>query len=153
MKKLFIILAVLVSVSLFLGSVFAAQISKEMFISSLYGSVSVKKSGTQDFVAARKDMQLAINDEIRTGKDSYCDIAFDKELAIMVSMKENSDLIINKANIDSVTNKEETMLDLQKGSVMTKVKKLTTQGSQFKIKTPTSIVGVRGANFEVKVVE
>ncbi|MDD5044784.1 MAG: FecR family protein [Candidatus Omnitrophica bacterium] len=153
MKKFFLVLTVLTIVSMFLGVVFAAEMSREMFISTLYGSVMIKKSGAKDFVAAKKDMPLSISDEIKTGKDSYCEIAFDKELATMVSMKENSDLIINKASIDQATNKEDTLLDLQKGSVMTKVKKLTAQGSQFKIKTPTSIVGVRGTNFEVKVVE
>jgi len=152
-KKVFLFSALSLAILFSLSSVFAAEMDKGMFISDLYGSVMVKKSGAKDFVAAGKDMQLSVNDEIKTGKDSFCEIAFDKEMQTLVSMKENSHLIINKAVSDPLTNKEETFLDLESGSVMSKVKKLTAEGSQFKIKTPTSIVGVRGASFEVKVVE
>jgi len=153
LRKTLAVSLALLAVLIFTAAVITAETNKEMFISESYGSVMIKKSGTSEFVPVKKDMQLAINDAIKTGKNSYCEIAFDKEMETMVSIKENSLLVINKASIDSMSNKEETLLDLQSGSVMTKVKKLTTEASQFKIKTPTSIVGVRGTNFEIKVVE
>ncbi|MCM8780232.1 MAG: hypothetical protein NC914_03720, partial [Candidatus Omnitrophica bacterium] len=110
---------ILTAALIFISNIFAAEMNKEMFISDLYGSVSVKKAGTQAFMPAKKDMQLAVNDQIKTGKNSYCEIAFDKALDTVVSVKENSHLIINKASIDKVTGKEETLLDLGSGSVIT----------------------------------
>lgn len=148
LKKSFFILVVVLLVA---ASVGAKQPSRNLFISELYGSVSIRKAGTEEFVPAKKDVQVALNDEIRTGKDSYCEIAFDDKLLTVVAIKENSDLIISNIAMDPSTKKEETLLDLKKGSVLTRVDKLKTEDSKFQIKTPTAIVGVRGTDFQVNV--
>ncbi|MCM8770824.1 MAG: FecR domain-containing protein [Candidatus Omnitrophica bacterium] len=152
-KKILLVSTIGLGMLVFLGNIFAAEMSKDLFISELYGNVMIKKSGAKEFIPAKKNMPVSLGDEIKTGKNAYCEIAFDKELETLVSVKENSDLVISKIMMESKTKKEETLLDLKSGSVLTKVKKLTTEESKFQIKTPTSIVGVRGTNFEVKVVQ
>ncbi|MDD4957534.1 MAG: FecR domain-containing protein [Candidatus Omnitrophica bacterium] len=44
-----------------------------------------------------------------------------------------------------------TLLDLAVGEVLIRAKELQGEGSSFEVKTPTSIVAVRGTTFSVKV--
>ena len=44
-----------------------------------------------------------------------------------------------------------TLLDLAMGEVLIKAQKVHGENSKFEVKTPTSIVGVRGTTFNVKV--
>jgi len=46
---------------------------------------------------------------------------------------------------------ETTLLDLSLGEILIKAKKLHSEKSKFEVKTPTSIVGVRGTTFSVTV--
>ena len=52
---------------------------------------------------------------------------------------------------DSSSGMKKTLLDLSIGQVLIKAEKLDTPDSKFEVKTPTSVVGVRGTKFSVKV--
>jgi hypothetical protein len=46
---------------------------------------------------------------------------------------------------------QRTLLDLSIGEILIQVDKLQAEKSSFEVKTPTSMVGVRGTTFSVKV--
>ena len=54
-----------------------------------------------------------------------------------------------------IGNKEEgtqkTLLDLAIGKILIRAKKLHSEEEKFEVKTPTTIVGVRGTTFAVEV--
>lgn len=68
-----------------------------------------------------------------------------------VTVKENSQLML----ADMATNKDDgsqqTLLDLALGEILIKAKKIHTDKTSFEVKTPTSIVAVRGTTFSVTV--
>jgi hypothetical protein len=51
---------------------------------------------------------------------------------------------------DEATKIDNTLLDLEVGSVLVEAEKLV-GASRFEVKTPTSVVGIRGTKFEVNV--
>jgi hypothetical protein len=66
-------------------------------------------------------------------------------------MKENSQLQLTELKINKAEASETTLLDLALGAVLIKAEKLHSEKSRFEVKTPTSIVGVRGTTFSVAV--
>ena len=53
--------------------------------------------------------------------------------------------------VDPKADTSKTLLDLAMGEILIKAQKVHGEKSQFEVKTPTSIVGVRGTTFNVKV--
>jgi len=68
-----------------------------------------------------------------------------------IEVKENSQLLFSELIIDEAMKKEKTLLDLAVGEILIKAQKVHGAESKFEVKTPTSIVGVRGTTFAVKV--
>ena len=66
-------------------------------------------------------------------------------------MAENSQLMLRELKKDKRTGTENTLLDLAVGKILVKAQKLRDPDSKFEVKTPTSVVGVRGTNFSVQV--
>ena len=58
---------------------------------------------------------------------------------------------LSELSSDKKDSSQITILDLSLGEVFIKAKKLNADKYRFEIKTPTSIVGVRGTAFSVKV--
>ena len=52
---------------------------------------------------------------------------------------------------DDQAGTQNTLFDLSLGEILIKAKKLHSEKSKFEVKTPTSIVGVRGTTFSVTV--
>ena len=121
-------------------------------IIELKGSVDVKPLGKEMWIPAAKDMTLKQGDSIRTR---------DKSTAILnlngsgetatVEINENSQLQLEELIKDSYSGAEQTLLDLSLGKILIKAKKLHSERSKFEVKTPTSVVGVRGTVFSVEV--
>ncbi|MCM8773389.1 MAG: FecR domain-containing protein [Candidatus Omnitrophica bacterium] len=118
-------------------------------IEEIKGKVEVKSSGGR-WEEAKLGMVLREEDTIRTKGNSYALLSLRGEEEAIVEIKENSELMLSELGIDEegVTR---TLLDLAIGEVLIKVDKLRERGSNFEVKTPTSIVGVRGTIFSVKV--
>ena len=104
------------------------------------------------WIPAKVGMVLNQGDIIRTKKDSWALLNLDGAAETAnLELKENSQLKL----AELVENKKEatqtTLLDLALGEVLIKAKKLHSEKSRFEVKTPTSIVGVRGTTFSVSV--
>ena len=115
------------------------------------GKVEVRNQ-QGEWIAAKKGMVLQEGDVIRTNANSFAVLNVDglAETAT-VEVKEKSQLKL----IELIENKEKdtqnTFLDLALGEILIKAKKLHSEKSSFEVKTPTSVVGVRGTTFSIAV--
>lgn len=146
MKALRLMLA-LVFVSFFFLSLANAQ-TRSGKILDTQGKVEVKL-GKANWVSAAKNMNLNEGDMIRTRTNSSATIELEK--AGIVEIKPNSELELSELTTNKADNSQRTILDLSLGEVLIKAKKLSAEKSKFEVKTPTSVVGVRGTAFSVKV--
>lgn len=90
-------------------------------------------------------------DKMKTGKDSQVivETTGNAKTALMTVRKE-TEFTFKNFRHDEATKIDNTLLDLEVGSVMVEAEKLI-GASRFEVKTPTSVVGIRGTKFEVDV--
>lgn len=150
MKKI----TLLVSCGLILGFFvlsFAQNSPRTATIDQVSGTVEVRV-GKQPWAPAQVGMVLNQGDIIRTLAGSWAVINVDgKGATASVELKENSQLRLAELLEDKAKASQTTLLDLALGEVLIKAKKLDSEKSKFQVKTPTSIVGVRGTTFSVAV--
>ena len=113
------------------------------------GQVAIERAGTQLGVVAGTPVQPA--DTIVTGADGRCGITFrDNSL---LSLGPNSRLVIDSFRFDSTTHAGGFDSTLKQGKLAVVSGKLAKHGKdQMKIRTPSSILGVRGTEFVVEAV-
>lgn len=116
-------------------------------ITSVSGTVEVKKSGGSKTFNAFKGMAIAQGDTIITGKKSGAtmDLDSDKEVTIGASTTLTISQLVKSASAMG----GKTKLSLKDGEVVIKVKKKLEGDSRFEIETPTAIMGVMGTEFVV----
>ena len=117
-------------------------------IKTVKGSAHVERAGKK--LPATAGMQLRQADTIVTGADGAVGITFlDNSL---FSAGPNSVLVINKYRFDTTTHAGEFDASLNKGSLAVVSGKMVKQSpDSMRIRTPSSIMGVRGTEFVVKV--
>lgn len=121
-------------------------------IVSVNGTAEAKMAGQSSWVPATVGMVLNEGATIRTASKSWILINVDgKGQTATVEVKENSHLLLSELLMDSTAGTSKTLLDLAMGEVLIKAQKAHGEDSKFEVKTPTSIVGVRGTTFNVKV--
>lgn len=149
MRGLSLILAGLLLFSCAKG--LAEQTKRSATISGIEGIVEVKIE-KKSWLKAEIGMILNQGDMVRTRRDSSCLLDLDggAQTAI-VEMKENSQLKLAQVLEDKDKGTQKTLLDLSLGEILIKAKKLHSEKASFEVKTPTSIVGVRGTTFSVAV--
>lgn len=151
MKRLMVFVCVL---SLLAGTSsfgLAEQVNRTAGITDLNGTVEIKTSSA-DWMPAQKGMILNAGDTIRTKPGSWAVVNLDGNgETASVEVKENSQMRLAELFADKQAATESTLLDLALGQILVKAKKLHSEKSRFEIKTPTSIVGVRGTTFSVSV--
>lgn len=120
-------------------------------IIDLKGTVEVK-TPKQAWKAAKIEMVVNQGDIIRTKANSSAVLNLDGlgETAIM-EVKANSQLKLAELMENKKERSQATFLDLALGEILIKARKLHSEKSKFEVKTPTSIVGVRGTTFSVTV--
>ncbi len=121
-------------------------------IASIEGLVAVCGPEGVDWKPAKIGTALYQGDRIRTGPMSNADIKFDSALnkETILRIDAESEMTIDKMQLDKKSGRMSTTLDLAIGKVMIKAAHLEGE-SEFQVTTPTSIVGVRGTGFEVRV--
>lgn len=130
---------------------------REATVSKIEGTVVVKVSGSDQWDIAEKGMVLGQSDKIKTGKGSSATIIFDAQGLFddkdkdCIDIEEDTELILAQLVVDKKTGDKTTLVDLSVGKIIASAAKLRTKDSKFEVKTPTSIVGVRGTNFVVEV--
>ncbi|MBM3249954.1 MAG: FecR domain-containing protein [Candidatus Omnitrophica bacterium] len=148
----------LVGVILILGLVLgvtalglAENVKRVASIMEFQGTVEVKM-GKAAWQSAQKGMTLNPGDMIRTKKNSFALLNVDgKAETATVEVKENSQVKLSELLENKKDGTQSTLLDLALGNILIKAKKLHSEKSKFEVKTPTSIVAVRGTTFSVAV--
>ena len=117
-------------------------------IKTVKGTAHVERAGKK--LPATTGMQLRQADTIVTGADGAVGITFlDNSL---FSAGPNSVLVINKYRFDTTTHAGEFDASLNKGSLAVVSGKMVKQSPEsMRIRSPSSIMGVRGTEFVVKV--
>lgn len=130
---------------------FTAEAKRIATITELKGVVEVKVP-KQPWIPASVGMLLNQGDLIRTKAKSSAILNLDAAAqTATVEVKEGSQLALAELLEDKATASQITLLDLALGEILIKAKKLHSEKSRFEVKTPTSIVGVRGTKFSVTV--
>lgn len=129
----------------------AQSVKRVASIKDANGAVEIM-SGSGTWTPAKVGMVLQQGDIIRTKANSWALINVNgiAETAT-VELKQNAQLKMATLLKDNVAGTQDTLLDLSLGSILIKAKKLHSENSRFEVKTPTSIVGVRGTTFSVSV--
>jgi len=151
MKLLRVFLSVGVVLALLASSTFAAETRRVATIAEITGTAEVK-IGSGKWAPAKAGMSLTQGDAIRTKINSIAILDLDgKARSAKVEMKENSLLTLAELAENKAENTQKTLLDLSLGKILIQVQKLRQDNSKFEVKTPTSVVGVRGTTFSVAV--
>jgi hypothetical protein len=140
-------LALLVVVLLVIPGVMYAQ-DIIAYIGELGGTVTVIKANPGEEVAATLGMLLEGGDTIKTGGESYSSIIFQDD-GSRVKLAENSQLTLN-ATREKKKLKKRMFLD-SGGKLWAKVTKR--KGTDFQVKTPTSVASVKGTRFILEELE
>ncbi|MDD5423118.1 MAG: FecR domain-containing protein [Candidatus Omnitrophota bacterium] len=145
-----LIIGVIAALSLTCVS-FAAEGVKSVSVVEMKGTVEIMKEGATEWTPATIWMKLGTGDTVRTEKDSYADLNFNGiGQAALVRVGESSSMKVASYVASGNAADRKIALDLSMGDVLVKANKMKTE-SQFQVKTPTSIVGVRGTGFKVSV--
>ena len=132
------------------GSAIAEE-TRQAKVAGLKGEVKFLKAGASDWAVLEQGMILGEGDSIKTGKDSEVSLEFiGAKKTADVTVKAESEFRLKTFKYDQATQTEDTLLDIEIGNVLVKAEKLVGD-SKFEVKTPTSIVGIRGTVFEVQV--
>lgn len=150
MKKLVLISLILFCLCAFTMA-YGEGTKRSASVLEFKGAVEVKMAN-KSWVPAKTGMILSQGDIIRTKKNAYCVLNLDGNgETATVELKENSQMNLAKLLADKEASSQVTLLDLSLGEILIKAKKLHSEKSRFEVKTPTSIVGVRGTTFSVTV--
>jgi len=120
-------------------------------IVEMEGSATVKMPDAQGWVPADLGMELTQGDTVKTDADSLVVLMLSGTETANVEIKEHSVMKLAELFTDSDMATQRTLLDLAIGEILITSKKLQSEKSKFEVKTPTSIVGVRGTTFSVSV--
>jgi hypothetical protein len=119
-------------------------------IKVMAGTVHLERDGKR--VPAQVGMAVRQSDSLITGFDGTAGVTFTDNS--LLSVGPNSTLAIDRYAFDSTTHAGQFDASLKKGSLAVVSGKIVKQSpGAMRVHTPTSIMGVRGTEFAVKVSE
>ncbi len=120
-------------------------------VKNIIGEAKFQKKGQASWEILQNGMALNEGDSVRTAPESIVTLElFGSEKTAEVILKPESYFTLQTFSHDAAKKTENTLLSVQAGSILVKAQKLVGE-SKFEVKTPTSIVGIRGTTFEVQV--
>lgn len=128
-----------------------AQEASQAKVSDLSGEARYLKKGASDWLDVSEGLLLSEGDKVKTGSASQVTLQLqgaNKTAELIV--RPESEFTFQTFHHDPATNVDMTLLDVEIGNILVKAEKLVGE-SKFEVKTPTSIVGIRGTVFEVQV--
>jgi len=124
-----------------LFSVVAYGYDSYVKVFSISGKAEVRTGDEDKWIEAQTGMTLHSGDGIKTYKDSYIDLAFDRGKKNAVRINSNTHVVLKLG-------KEEKM-ELIDGEVFSTINDLP-RGSSFMLRTPTAVCGARGTDWLTK---
>ncbi|MFH1656126.1 MAG: FecR family protein [Candidatus Omnitrophota bacterium] len=125
----------------FASTIYAQKTNKAGIISKLEGAAEVRPRGKLIFATATVNQSLFVGDSVRTKDDGWVQITLDN--GNVITLKENSNLLIKKFVQNLDTGEYENILDMNLGKLRAKVEGLKGD-SVFEIHTPTAVAAARG---------
>jgi hypothetical protein len=118
-------------------------------VRAVHGNVEFQSEGS--WMPLRPNKELDPGVKIRTGPDSSTDLSVNGSTST-VRIQENTTMVIPEMfRVGPVRGADtDTTLDLQLGTVLGNVKKLSAS-SRYEIRTPHGVAGIRGTDFQVVV--
>lgn len=107
-------------------------------IIDIKGDVSIKKDAKGDWQKAKLDALLNKDAQVKTGLKSECTLAFDEELANVVTIKEKTVVTLESIMPGKIY--------LPEGRVFSLIDNLA-KAEEFQVRTPTAIAGARGTGW------
>ena len=144
-------LCAIVILSIFVSMASSEELKRTATVGQITGEVMVKSAGPGSWAPAKVGDVLNEGSFLKTGALSRAVVNVDGGQTAVVDVSEKSLVSFATLIKDSATGMKKTLLDLSIGQVLIKAEKLDTPDSKFEVKTPTSVVGVRGTKFSVKV--
>lgn len=133
---------------LLLGFAVAAGAQDAGQIKTVTGSASLEREGKK--VPVKVGMPVRQSDTLVTGADGAAGITFTDNS--LFSVGPNSTLVIDRYAFDSTTHRGEFDASLRKGTLAVVSGKIVKQSPDaMRVRTPSSIMGVRGTEFLVRV--
>jgi len=111
------------------------------------GDVSVFRDDVGQGISAVQGMNLSGGDGFGTGTDAGALLGLDDDKSLQ--MGESVRMKVASLVGDALRNG--TVIQLEKGTVLFRIKKKLAPGESFEVKTPTCVMGVRGTRFFVSV--
>jgi hypothetical protein len=125
--------------------VLAAEIGQ---VKTAAGSVVIERAGAT--TAAKPGVRIETSDVVRTGPDGSVGITMSDNA--LISLGPNSVLSLDSFAFDTTTYQGKFDTTLTKGSLAVVSGKIAKQSPDaMKVRTPASVLGVRGTEFAVKV--
>ncbi|MDD5136186.1 MAG: FecR domain-containing protein [Candidatus Omnitrophica bacterium] len=150
--RLFNALCIAVLIAGITSAGFSEEMKRTATIAETSGEVMIKNAGPGSWASAKVGDVLNEGSFLKTGSRAKAVINIDGDSkTAVVDVSERSLVSFETLVKDSMTGVKKTLLDLSIGQVLIKAEKLDTPDSKFEVKTPTSVVGVRGTKFSVKV--
>lgn len=115
-------------------------------VTELKGTVMVVRAGGIKEFKAFRSMRLNEGDTVRTGASSNATIQVDAEQSFKIAA--NSEVVVSE--LKNKNGETKLTLNLRKGGIGNEINKKLKEGSDYKIKTPTAVMGVRGTEFYVQ---
>jgi hypothetical protein len=100
------------------------------------GNVRVKKSGSMEWLPARRDMELSIDDKVRTLRDSFANIEFESGGLLRVGPE--SLVVVTDLRLEPVDQARRYTFTLMEGKVEAELSALEKGASEFKIRTSSA---------------
>ena len=115
------------------------------------GEAQLMKAGASIWDKLEPTAKLAEGDSIKTGRGSEVRLELTgNSKTAELTVREETEFRFDTFHFNEATKVDNTLLDIGVGSVLVKAEKLVGD-SKFEVKTPVSIVGIRGTLFEVNV--
>lgn len=125
----------------------AADTMRAAKLTDFKGAVEIFKAGGEKGFNAFKGMGLAEGDRVVTGGNSWALLQIDDDKEVEVG--KNTSMTISELRGSLEEGDDQTSLGLQAGKIFTKIKKKLNVRSKYEVKTPTTVMGVRGTQFFV----
>lgn len=121
----------------------------DAYLTYLEGKATVQNARTKQWEPIHANAKLGQGDKIRVGENSKAElITFDCDT---VRLSENSELEINRMEHNPVEKTTSKNLFIRMGRMWNKAKRLFYAKSEYTVRTPNAVAGVRGTAYNIDV--
>jgi hypothetical protein len=119
------------------------------YVTYLNGEAKVKSEDAKQWKPIQVNQKINQGDQVRVGKKSKAELmTFDRDV---VRLSENTELTVDKMQNNPVRKIKKKGFFMKLGRVWNKAKSLVHSKSEYTVRTPNAISGIRGTSYSVDV--